>query len=373
MPELFEKCFIGGMELRNRFVRSATWEGMAEDDGRTNAKLNGLLEDLAKNDVGLIISGHAFVREEGRAGPRQLSVCSDALIPSLATMTKAVHDAGGRIALQLAHAGCQAAGLKGEIEVLGPSPLQTDKGVAGRAMTTDEIQAVIESFGEAAARAQQAGFDAVQIHAAHGYLLSQFLSPYYNKRNDSYGGELRNRSRIVLQVFHSVRQAVGPGFPVLIKLNCEDFLEGGFTVDEMLQVSELLKHAGIDAIEMSGGSIHSGSRSPVRRTRAESEDQEPYYREAAARFKSLLGIPLILVGGVRSYGTAEGLLKTGAADFIALSRPLIREPHLIRRWKEGDRNKAACVSDNLCFGPAMKGDGIYCVTEEKLRRRMTGA
>lgn len=373
MPELFERCFIGGMEIRNRFVRSATWEGMADNDGRTSAKLNGLLGDLARNEVGLIISGHAYVREEGRAAPGQLSACSDALIPSLATMTKEVHDADGRIALQLAHAGCQAACQKEGIEVLGPSPLQTEKGAMGRAMTTDEIQAVIRSFGEAAARARQAGFDAVQIHSAHGYLLSQFLSPYYNKRSDSYGGGLQNRARIVLEVFHRVRQAVGPEFPILIKMNCEDFLEGGFTVDEMLQVSELLRHAGIDAIEMSGGSIHSGSRSPVRRTKAESEDEEPYYREAAARFKSAVGVPLILVGGVRSHGTAERLVKTGAADFIALSRPLIREPHLIRRWKEGDRNKAACVSDNLCFGPAMKGIGIYCVTDERLRRRSTGA
>jgi 2,4-dienoyl-CoA reductase-like NADH-dependent reductase (Old Yellow Enzyme family) len=369
MHELFEKCSIGAMELGNRFVRSATWEGMADEDGRSNARLAGLMRELAENQVGLIITGHAYVREEGKAGIRQLAVFGDECVAGLSEMTHGVHAAGGKIVLQVAHAGLHALQSKEGLEPLGPSPLQTPKGVVGRAMTMEEVQLVVAAFGDAAARARQAGFDGVQIHAAHGYLLSQFLSPYYNKRTDAYGGELLNRARIVLEVYESIRKAVGPEFPVLIKLNSEDFLDGGLSVDEMLQVSELLQSRGIAAVEMSGGTALSGNRFPIRKGVAKSEEEEPFYHEAASRFKNRLEVPLILVGGLRSLGSAERLVKSGTADFIALCRPLIREPHLIRRWKEGDRRKATCISDNLCFGPAFKGLGIACVTEEKLRSR----
>jgi 2,4-dienoyl-CoA reductase-like NADH-dependent reductase (Old Yellow Enzyme family) len=231
-------------------------------------------------------------------------------------------------------------------------------------MTLAEIGRVVAAFGESAALAKKAGFDGVQIHAAHGYLLSQFLSPFFNRRKDAYGGSIENRARIVLETLQSVRKAVGDDYPVLIKINSEDFVDGGLTVDEMLQVAALLEKAGIDAIEMSGGTVYvSGAFSAIRTGAFNTPEKEVFYREAAARYKAKIGVPLLLVGGIRSFEVAEKLVSNGSADYISLSRPLIREPALINRWKSGKLGKATCISDNACFGPTLKGEGLYCIRE----------
>jgi 2,4-dienoyl-CoA reductase-like NADH-dependent reductase (Old Yellow Enzyme family) len=186
----------------------------------------------------------------------------------------------------------------------------------------------------------------------------------------SYGGELENRARLPLEVVKSVREAVGPGYPVLIKLNSEDFLEGGMTREEAVRVARLLEVASADAIELSGGTVASPEKLiPPRPGRLKTPEQEVYYREAARLYKQSISIPLILVGGIRSYDIAEGLVREGTADYISLSRPLICEPSLVRRWYEGDRRISACVSDNACFGPASDGGGIYCVTRDGKRSR----
>jgi 2,4-dienoyl-CoA reductase-like NADH-dependent reductase (Old Yellow Enzyme family) len=237
-------------------------------------------------------------------------------------------------------------------------------------MTPKEIEQTIQSFVSAAARSQQAGFDGVQLHVAHGYLLSQFLSPYFNKRTDEYGGSVENRARIVLAILERTKVALGATFPVLVKMNSDDFIDGGLTVEEMLRISEMLESAGIDGIELSGGTMDAASRhSPVRRGRLKSDEQETYYREAARQYKERIGVPLLLVGGIRSYTVAEDLIQKGMADFISMSRPLIREPHLVARWKSGDREKSACRSCNLCYKPIRDGVGMYCVAEAKEKRR----
>jgi 2,4-dienoyl-CoA reductase-like NADH-dependent reductase (Old Yellow Enzyme family) len=270
-------------------------------------------------------------------------------------MSKAVHQAGGKIVMQLAHGGLYArTELTGQ-EPLGPSVMETENGLIGREMTLDDIRDTVRFFGEGATRAQKAGFDGVQIHAAHGYLLSQFLSPFYNKRKDEYGGSIENRARIILKIFRSIRNAVGDQFPVLIKLNSEDFLDGGFSLDAMLQVAEMLEKVGIDAIELSGGTIRAFKRGSYNKKR------EVYYREAAKRYKEKINVPLILVGGIRSYEVAEQLVEEGVTDYISLSRPLIREPDLLNRWKAGDTRKADCISDNACFKPRREGKGVQCV------------
>jgi 2,4-dienoyl-CoA reductase-like NADH-dependent reductase (Old Yellow Enzyme family) len=325
------------------------------------------MEELARGGVGLIISGHAYVCQQGQAGPWQLGIYSNELLPGLAKMAEAVHKKGGKIIVQLAHAGCQAASNLTGRQPLGPSAIKDKKVSPCREMTREEIRQVAEAFGQAAARAQEAGFDGVQIHAAHGYLLSQFLSPFYNKRRDEYGGSIENRARIVLEVLQNIRAKVGNKFSVLIKMNSEDFLEGGFSREEMVQVAAMLEKSGINAIELSGGTASSEKFSPVRKDKIDSYDKEAYYREAAKQYKKKINVPLLLVGGIRSFQVAEQLVNEGVTDYIALCRPLIREPHLINRWKSGDISKATCLSDNLCFRPIVKGKGVYCVAEEKLR------
>lgn len=366
MSKLFEKNAIRGMSLANRFVRSATWEGLAGDDGSCTPELSNFMVQLAWGGVGLIISGHTFVSPEGKVGRGQLGIHDDRMIGGLSQMTESVHDAGGKIVLQLAHGGCHASPVLTGLEAIGPSPMHRNKTTVCRQMTVEEISRLTEDFARGAERAVEAGFDGIQFHAAHGYLLSQFLSPYYNVRTDEYGGELENRARFLLQVCHKVRSCVGEGFPIIVKMNSEDFLEGGLTVEEMLKVAVMLEDAEVDAVELSGGTIFSEKFVPLRKCESKSLEEEVYYKNAAARFKESISLPLMLVGGIRSFETAEKLIEDGVADYISLSRPLIREPGLIARWQSGDRRKSECHSDNLCVRPGIRGEGIHCVLARKL-------
>jgi 2,4-dienoyl-CoA reductase-like NADH-dependent reductase (Old Yellow Enzyme family) len=361
---LFEETAIRGMKMRNRLVRSATWEGMATPEGEVTSRLVDLMFQLARGGVALIISSHAYVRREGQAGVFQLGIYDDRLVPGLSEMVSAVHKEGGKIIAQLAHAGFMAdRKLTGQTP-LGVSQVEGFGNSPRQVMTVEDIHGIVAAFGQAARRAKEAGFDGVQIHAAHGYLMSQFLSPAFNKRTDQYGGPVENRARAILEVLKSVRAEVGERSPVLVKMNSEDCLEGGLTLPDSLKVGSLLEKAGLDAIELSGGTLVSGKLSPSR-AGIKTEDKEAYFRDAARQFKREVRIPLILVGGVRSPQLAEKLLVEGYADYLSMSRPFIREPDLVKRWQSGDRTRAKCISDNQCFGPGRAGEGIYCVVERK--------
>ena len=370
MAELFERTSINGMSLANRFVRSATWEGLADKVGSVTHRLIETMVELAGGEVGLIISGYTFVSPEGRSNPRQLAVYDDRFLPGLRDMVGAVHAVGGKIALQVVHGGCSANSELSGLEPVGPSAREQDGRPRCRPAGREDIAAIGSAFARAAGRARQAGFDAVQLHAAHGFLLSQFLSPAFNKRKDEYGGALGNRARFLLEVVRGVREAVGPEYPVLIKINSEDFLDGGMTREEAVQVSGMLEQASVNAIELSGGTVASPQEFlPPRPGRLKTPEQEVYYRDAARLYKQEVEIPLMLVGGIRSYEVAEKLVREGTADYISMSRPLICEPGLVKRWREGDRRAAECLSDNACFGPGLEGEGIYCVTMTKKRSK----
>jgi 2,4-dienoyl-CoA reductase-like NADH-dependent reductase (Old Yellow Enzyme family) len=364
MSKLFEATEINGMKLANRFVRSATWEGMATDDGAVTPELTQTMVDLVNGGIGLIITGHAFVSPEGQAGPWQLGIYRDELVEGLKTMTSAVHAEGGRIVAQLAHAGNFAAK---QITRQPPHVVSAFEGLATsprHELTAEDIRRLAAAYGAAAARAKDAGFDGVQIHSAHGYLLSQFLSPAFNRREDEYGGSIENRSRIHRETVRAIRAAVGAEYPVLIKINSEDCIENGLTPQDSVAAAKMLADAGIDAIELSGGTLVSGNLSPSR-TGINKPEKEAYFQAAAAVYKAAIDIPLILVGGMRSYQVAEQTVLDGTADYISMCRPLIREPDLVRRWQSGDTRPALCKSDNLCFGPAMEGKGVLCVVAEK--------
>lgn len=355
------------MKIKNRFVRSATHEAMAEFDGTVKDQLLGCMAELALGEVGLVITGHAHVTREGQAGPRQMGIYSDAMIDGLKRVALAVHENGGLVAVQLAHAGQRGIG-KDNYAPLGPSDVFEKDVKKTSAMTIDDIKRTVKAFGDAAQRSVKSGFDAIQIHAAHGYLLSQFLSPYYNKRDDDYGGTLENRARLLVQVYEEVRQRVGTSFPVMVKINSEDFLEGGITKEEIVTVCHMLEDRGMDAIEMSGGTFESGKLIPSRAGTSKSKEREVYYRKAAEIFKKKIKIPLILVGGFLSFDSAEEVVTSGLADYIALSRPLIREPHLIKRWASGDREKASCISCNKCFFTLFKKEALHCAAEKKRKK-----
>jgi len=373
MPELFDRVSINGMAPANRFVRSATWEGLASREGSVTPKLTKMMVELARGEVGLIISGYTFVSPEGQSSPGQLAIHDDRFVAGLRGMIQAVHEAGGKIALQIVHAGRFADPALTGLQPIGPSAVTQDGQTTCRAMSKPDIANIVSAFTQAVVRAKQAGFDAIQLHAAHGFLFSQFLSPALNQRTDEYGGTLENRARFLLEAVRSIRKAAGPAYPLLVKLNSEDFLEGGLTRDEAVQVAAMLEVASIDAIEFSGGTVASPEKfMPVRPGKPNSPQDEVFYREAAKLYKARVRIPLMLVGGIRSYETANDLVHRGVADYISLGRPLICEPGLVKRWHNGDRRVSECGSCNGCFAPAGDGRGVYCVAMEKKRGKAGG-
>ncbi|MBU1418675.1 MAG: NADH:flavin oxidoreductase [Proteobacteria bacterium] len=371
MSKLFAESSINGMVLKNRFVRASIWEGLATTEGEVTPELVKMLTTLAKGGVGLIISSYSYVSLEGQGAPWQLGIYRDELIPKLQEMTSAVHENGCKIIMQLAHAGQFA-----EERITGRPALAvsasddfTERYV--KIITREDVQRIVSSYSQAAKRAQDAGFDGIEIHSAQDCILSQFLSPAFNARHDEYGGSIDNRTRIHLMIYRSIRKLVGEAYPIVIKINCGDFIEDGITIDDSLYIAKMFSDTGFDAIEMTGGIIRTGKLS-LGRADISSADKESYLKDYAFRYKKEISTPLILAGGLRSFQVAEKIISDGIADYISMSRPFIREPDLINRWERGDLRKAECKLDNLCFNPGFAGKGIYCVSREKEENKTAG-
>jgi 2,4-dienoyl-CoA reductase-like NADH-dependent reductase (Old Yellow Enzyme family) len=351
MVDAFSQIRIRGMELGNRFMRSATHDTSADESGAVTDKSISIYKRLGEGDIGLIVSGYTFVSAQGQAFQGQYGAHTDEMLPSLRRMVEAVHSGGGKIALQIVHAG--RAGLNAPylrdkgIVSLAPSKLKGSK-FPHREMTTDEIEAIIKDFGAAAARAREAGFDAVQLHGAHGYLLSQFLSPLTNKRTDIWGGSPENRRRFHIEVVREVRRWVGGDFPLLIKLGIMDDAPGGTTLSQGIDAAREMTAVGVDAVEVSFG-IGGDFMQRVVGKEAAPDNERPWFRERAAALKAAVSVPVGLVGGIRSFNMAQTILNAGEADIISMCRPFIREPKLISRWLAGDRRPARCITCGKCY------------------------
>lgn len=362
MSILFTPVKIGSMTVPNRFVRSATHEYMADDEGNVSDNQVELYRRLAEGEVGLIITGHAFVQPSGKASPRQTAVYDDRFVQGLARIPEAVRGYPTRIVLQISHAGRQTkARLCGCVPVSPSAVYDPVSKIMPRELSGEEIRALVADFVAAAGRAKRAGFDGVQLHAAHGYLISSFLSPHTNRRTDEWGGPVENRARVLLEVLRGVKETCGGGFPALVKLNSTDFLEGGLTVDDAVRIARLLEAGGIDAIEVSGGMAEAGRGSvwPGLRSGAD----EGYFVENAARIKQAVGVPVFGLGGIRTLAVAEKIVEEGRADLVSLSRPFIRDPHLVKHFREGLAAGSECISCNKCFNPR----GIRCAELTKKR------
>jgi 2,4-dienoyl-CoA reductase-like NADH-dependent reductase (Old Yellow Enzyme family) len=367
MRKVFEETQINGMALTNRLVRSATWEGMCEPDGRPTPKLKECYADLSRGGVGLLISGCTFVCPEGKGFPGQMGIQTDAFATDMNALTASVHDQGGKICMQLHHAGGQTSA-----EIIGGRPVAPSAVAVAQfpetpaELSSEDIAQLVAQFSVGAKRAREYGFDAVQLHAAHGYLINQFLSPLTNRRSDIYGGSLENRLRFLMEVYRGVRSAVGNDFPVLVKLNGDDNLDGGLGPADALHAAMALDKEGVDAIEISAGTPASGDLSPVRPGSVAGK-QEAFNLSLAGMIKKSIGCPVMTVGGIRSIEVAEEIVREGEADYISMSRPFIREPGLAKRWQSGDRTPATCISCNGCFKPGLKEGGIYCVVDKNGR------
>lgn len=354
---LFTPGRIGSLVLPNRLLRSATAERMADPDGAPLPALKALYKKLARGGVGLIISGHMYIAEGGKCHPEMTGIHRDSLIPGLAELVKAVHQEEGKIAAQLNHGGGNCS-PEAVAQAIAPSSGSRDfYKQSPREINPERIPRLITAFQDAARRAKEAGFDAVQIHSAHGYLNSQFLSPLANQREDQWGGSLENRSRFLESVCRSVRDEVGPDYPLLIKFGIADGIQGGLTLKEGLKIIRSLHLWGLDGVEISAG--FSGERFQSIQRGIRSEEQEAYFLPFVQETRAVTDLALIAVGGFRSRKVMEKTLLTGAADFISLSRPLIREPQLPNLLKSGERLKSTCLSLNQCW-PEKSAEGIAC-------------
>lgn len=368
MNALFEPGSITTLSLKNRLIRSATWEGMCDPDGRPTQKLADYYQELVRGGIGLIISGYTYVSPEGKQLPGKMGIYTDDFQEDFKHLTSAVHGLGGKIAVQLVHAGGQASSKVSGFPTCAPSPVQAAQfSELPRALTLQEIQDLVQAFGQAAKRAKAWGFDGVQIHGAHGYLVNQFLSPLTNQRTDEYGGSLENRSRFLKEIFQEIRSQVGKNYPVFIKLNGDDHLDGGFGRQDALILAAQLSDMGMDAIEVSSGTPASGKQNPAR-AKINEPEKEAYNLELAMAIQQKVSCPMICVGGFRSKEISQTAVTTHGMDFIALSRPLIREPNLPKLWEKNEAYTAACISCNSCFKPGLTQGGIYCVVEKKAQK-----
>jgi len=294
------------------------------------------------------------------------------MLDGLKRLAQAVHAKGGKIMAQIVHTGAKAIPelFPEEGEIWGPSAVPDPQtGNTPKEMTRQEITLAIEAYLAAASRAQKAGFDGVQIHAAHGYGINQFLSAAANQRTDEYGGDIGKRYRFLGETLEAVRGAVGEDYPVFIKLSGHDYFEKGLVPEESLHVARRLEQDGIDCIEVSAGSRVSANGMIPSRTKILREEDEAYLAQLAGCFKEAVKVPIITVGGIRSPAVVSRILSDRLADYVAFSRPLIREPHLINRWKSGDLEKSKCTSCSGCYETGLQGLGISCKIERKLKEK----
>jgi len=389
MSQLFSPMKIGRLELPNRFVRSATFEGMARENGQVTDDLIKLYRNLAKGRIGLIITGHLYVNQVGKASVNKIGIHSNDMIPGLKRLVQEVHEHDGKIVFQLSHAGRQTTKKVTGHHPIGPSGKGRDPifFVKPREMNEEDIQETIQSFGRAAKRAVEAGADGIQLHGAHGYLINQFLSPFYNSRSDSWGGSEEGRFRFLEQVFSEIKRAIPKETPIMIKLNTHDHTPGeGVTPGLAAHYARRLAEMGIDAVEISSGSTFYSfmdmcrGRVPVQelvdtmpfwkkpiakiklsRMAGKYDLVEGYHLEAAKVIKPVLGdIPLLLVGGMRRVKHMAESLEKGYADFISMSRPFVREPFLVKRIQAGKTDRASCVSCNRCLAAIANRMPLRC-------------
>lgn len=368
LERLFSNGEIGNLKPRNRIVRSATYEGRADLKGFVTPRLLDFYRELSAGGAGTIITGVCTVSRSAKIGLSEIGAYSDEHVDGLAQLADAIHTNGALAILQLNHCGRQFFPHEGHPPAVAPSAI-TDPafGITPREMTRPEMARAEEDFTQAAGRSREAGFDGIQLHSAHGYLLSSFLSPYTNRRKDEYGGSLENRTRMHREIIGGIRSVCGEDFPVLVKMNGEDFLDGGIETAEACEIAKVFEEAGVAAIEVSGGMWEAGRKTS--QTRITRPEREAYFRDHARAVKQSVSIPVIEVGGIRSPEIAEEILASGDADFVSMSRPLVTEPDLLRKWAAGDTKRADCVSCNGCLDAINKGEELRCVYKERQEAR----
>ncbi|MDI6791684.1 MAG: NADH:flavin oxidoreductase [bacterium] len=383
MSILFTEAKIGDMELSNRMIRSASHEGLADERGKPTDEQFEFYRGFIEGGISLVITGYAGIMSSGKSALFHMTMIdSDELVPSHQRLVDRIHQIGGKIVLQIAHCGRQTWSSETGKPLLAPSAIPCGfYREMPEEMTEEDIDTIIEGFARAARRVKESGYDGVEIHGAHGYLLSTFLSRHSNRRKDRWGGSIENRFRIVGETLRIVREAVGKDYPVLIKLNTYERARLGVKSEECIQFAGMVEETGCcNAIEFScgtneGGFIMARGKFP---TGAIFKYMRPYCKyhpvvkflmktfvvpfiklnhppfsegynlETAARAKQVISLPVITVGGMRSKRFMEAAIESKKTDFVSMARPLIREPDLANKFKAGTSERALCDNCNEC-------------------------
>lgn len=345
MKQLFEASNIGNISLKNRFIRSGTWMRKATEDGELTADLMNEYKKLAEGDLGLVIAGYARVNKFEKANNKMIGIYDDKFIEPLKEFTQMFHDNNTPVGIQIAMGGTQIH-FEGEVnwDIMSPSPAivkrmdedGTEILIDVEEMTVDQIKVVIKDFADAAVRVKQAGFDMVQLHGGHGYFISQWLNPELNRRTDEYGID---KTKFTSELYAAVRAAVGPDFPIGIKINSEEKIGDESNHELVLDLCKHLDAAGIDMIEVSG---FAPSRTKVKL------ETESFFANFAKKLKEVVICPVVLTGGNKTFSQFDSLVERTDIDYIGLSRTLVSEPDLIKNWSKDNEYKSRCVSCNHC-------------------------
>ena len=386
---LFTSYKLGPVTLRNRAIRAAAFEGMCPGNSPSNDLIN-YHQSVAAGGIGMTTVAYASVHRSGLSFPHQLWLRSE-VVPDLKKLTNAVHKEGAACSIQIGHCGNMAkTSVTGSRPIAPTSRINLYGPTFPRSMNKMDIVSMTKAFGEAVHHARESGFDAVEVHAGHGYLISQFLSPYTNHRKDEFGGPLENRARFMHMVIKEVKKAAGNDIAVLVKMNMRDGFKGGMEIDECLEVAKMLEQSGVDAIVLSGGFV---SKSPMYILRGampvkvlshymdeiwmkvfvrlfgnylirEEPFKQAYFLEAALKFRAQLKIPLVYVGGLISIEKINEVLDKGF-EMVAIARALIKDPDFIKKLHANHLSHSSCDTCNYCIA-VMYTHKVACIQNEEV-------
>jgi 2,4-dienoyl-CoA reductase-like NADH-dependent reductase (Old Yellow Enzyme family)/thioredoxin reductase len=356
LDALFSPFSVETLEIKNRIVMPPMATNYASPEGFATERLIAYYVERARGGVGYITVEHTGILQQGKAHSNMLLISSDEHASRIKTMIDAVHHAGGKIVVQINHAGRQTSSAVTGSPIVGPSPISCPTlDEVPRELSVGEIEQIIEAFTLAAQRVKNAGADGVELHMAHGYLICSFLSPFSNRRTDQYGGDVQGRARLAREVLKSVRKRVGPDFPIICRLSGDEHVDGGLRIDETKQIAQILEKEAADALHISACNRASGYL-----------NQPPYYVEEgifvhlAHAIKSAVSIPVITVGRIRNPIMADGIIRDGKADLVSMGRALIADPHMPNKAKEGKLEEInSCISCNRCI-QTLRKEAVRC-------------
>ncbi len=360
---LFSSICINGLRLRNRIAMAPMGTNFAEPGGYASSRLVAHLVRRVSGGAGLVYCEAAYVDPAGIGRDRQLRIYAEEYLPGLRELTDAVHHAGGVIGIQLNHLGREANEKLTNIAPVAPSPVPSPwGGDKPRELSIPEIAALVRQFAAAALNAKNSGFDLVELHAAHGYLLEQFLSPLSNRRSDSYGGSTYGRCKFVLEVIGAVRKVVGQGFPLTLRMSVEEFWEGGLDIHESLRILPALQNAGIDAVSITCG-VKGSSEYSV----PQSASPKGCYRELSRQIKQSLRIPVMVAGRIDDALVSAEIVERNDADIIVVGRALLADPDFPMKAERAVAEEIRpCIKCNLCFDRLFQGRDICCSVNPEL-------